>query len=102
MSTPQTSKELSPSIDEFAAMLNETLSADDAYEGSVVRGKVVSIEKDMAVIDVGLKSATRSKFTWSASRTRSVKRSSAATRLAAKRAGPVLRSSSRRARRSPV
>ncbi|MGE8943045.1 30S ribosomal protein S1 [Leptospira interrogans] len=55
MSTPQTSKELSPSIDEFAAMLNETLSADDAYEGSVVRGKVVSIEKDMAVIDVGLK-----------------------------------------------
>ncbi|MCL4768712.1 MAG: 30S ribosomal protein S1 [Hyphomicrobiaceae bacterium] len=55
MSTPQVSKELTPSRDEFAAMLNETLSSEDTYEGSVVRGKVVSIEKDMAVIDVGLK-----------------------------------------------
>jgi small subunit ribosomal protein S1 len=36
-------------------MLNETLSADDAYEGSVVRGRIVNIEKDMAIIDVGLK-----------------------------------------------
>ncbi len=55
MSTPQISKELSPSRDEFAAMLNETLSSEDTYEGSVVRGRIVSIEKDMAVIDVGLK-----------------------------------------------
>ena len=55
MSTPQISKELSPSRDEFAAMLNETLSSEDTYEGSVVRGKIVSIEKDMSVIDVGLK-----------------------------------------------
>ena len=55
MNTTQTAKDLTPTRDEFAAMLNETLSADDAYEGSVVRGKVVAIEKDMAVIDVGLK-----------------------------------------------
>jgi small subunit ribosomal protein S1 len=55
MSTPQVAKDLSPSRDEFAAMLNETLGSDDAYEGSVVRGKIVGIEKDMAVIDVGLK-----------------------------------------------
>ena len=55
MSTPLTSKELSPSRDEFAAMLNETLASDISYEGNVVRGRVVSIEKDMAVIDVGLK-----------------------------------------------
>jgi small subunit ribosomal protein S1 len=48
-------KEFSPSRDEFAAMLNETLSGDEAYEGSVVRGKIVAIEKDLAVIDVGLK-----------------------------------------------
>ncbi len=54
MSTLQTSKEMSPSRDEFAAMLNETL-AEDAYEGNVVKGKVVAIEKDLAVIDVGLK-----------------------------------------------
>jgi small subunit ribosomal protein S1 len=44
-----------PTRDDFAAMLNETLSADDAYEGSVVRGRIVNIEKDMAIIDVGLK-----------------------------------------------
>lgn len=55
MSTPQISNELTPSRDEFAAMLNETLAEDVSYEGNVVRGKVVAIEKDMAVIDVGLK-----------------------------------------------
>ncbi len=55
MSTPQISKELTPSRDEFAAMLDETLAEDVSYEGNVVRGKVVAIEKDMAVIDVGLK-----------------------------------------------
>ncbi|HEX7072565.1 MAG TPA: 30S ribosomal protein S1 [Hyphomicrobiaceae bacterium] len=55
MSTPQTSNEMTPSREEFAAMLNETLAEDVSYEGNVVRGRVVSIEKDMAVIDVGLK-----------------------------------------------
>jgi small subunit ribosomal protein S1 len=55
MSTPQTSKEYNPTRDDFAAMLTETLGADDAFEGSVVRGKIVGIEKDMAIIDVGLK-----------------------------------------------
>ncbi len=55
MSTPQVSKELTPSREEFAAMLDETLAEDVSYEGNVVRGKVVAIEKDMAVIDVGLK-----------------------------------------------
>ncbi|MGB3720815.1 MAG: 30S ribosomal protein S1 [Proteobacteria bacterium] len=55
MSTPQISNELTPSREEFAAMLNETLAEDVVYEGNVVRGKVVAIEKDMAVIDVGLK-----------------------------------------------
>ena len=55
MATAQTAKELNPSRDDFAAMLTETLGADDAFEGSVVRGKIVGIEKDMAIIDVGLK-----------------------------------------------
>ena len=51
----QLSKEMSPSHDEFAARLAESLAKDDLFEGSVVKGKVVSIVKDMAVIDVGLK-----------------------------------------------
>jgi small subunit ribosomal protein S1 len=55
MATAQTSSEYNPTRDDFAAMLTETLGADDAFEGSVVRGKIVGIEKDMAIIDVGLK-----------------------------------------------
>ena len=51
----EVSKEMSPSMDEFAAMLAESLAKDDLFEGSVVKGKVVGIEKDMAIIDVGLK-----------------------------------------------
>ncbi|MGD9668505.1 MAG: 30S ribosomal protein S1 [Hyphomicrobiaceae bacterium] len=54
MST-QVSKELNPSHDEFAAMLAESLAKDDLAEGEVVTGKVIAIEKDLAVIDVGLK-----------------------------------------------
>ncbi len=49
------SKDYSPSRDDFAAMLADSLAKDDLFEGSVVKGKVVGIEKDLAVIDVGLK-----------------------------------------------
>ncbi len=48
-------KEMNPTRDEFAALLAESLAKDDVYEGTVVKGKVVGIEKDLAVIDVGLK-----------------------------------------------
>ena len=48
-------KDYSPSRDDFAAMLAESLAKDDLFEGSVVKGRVVGIEKDLAVIDVGLK-----------------------------------------------
>jgi small subunit ribosomal protein S1 len=49
------SKEYNPTHEEFAALLAESLSKEDVFEGSVVKGKVVGIEKDLAVIDVGLK-----------------------------------------------
>ncbi len=55
MSMTGTPNEMTPSRDDFAAMLDETLAEDVAYEGNVVRGQIVGIEKDMAVIDVGLK-----------------------------------------------
>ncbi len=48
-------KDLNPTRDEFAALLAESLAKDEVYEGQVVKGTVVGIEKDMAVIDVGLK-----------------------------------------------
>jgi small subunit ribosomal protein S1 len=55
MSTAVESKEMNPTRDDFAALLSETLSQDDAFEGSVVKGTITAIEKDLAVIDVGLK-----------------------------------------------
>jgi len=43
----------------FAALLDETFSSDTSIEGSVLKGTVVAIENDVAVIDVGLKSEGR-------------------------------------------
>jgi small subunit ribosomal protein S1 len=48
-----------PSREDFTALLNETYGDEEAFEGSVVKGRVVAIEKDMAVIDVGLKTEGR-------------------------------------------
>ena len=47
--------ELNPSTEDFAALLEESFTQTDLYEGAVVKGIVVAIEKDLAVIDVGLK-----------------------------------------------
>jgi len=44
-----------PTREDFAALLEESLSATAMSEGSVVKGKIVGFEKDLAVIDVGLK-----------------------------------------------
>ena len=44
-----------PTREDFAALLEESLAETDMYEGTVVKGTVVGIEKDLAVIDVGLK-----------------------------------------------
>src|ERR671918_419901 len=58
MPEPQTSLS-HPSRDEFAALLEESLTGTALQEGSVVKGTVVGIEKDAAVIDVGLKTEGR-------------------------------------------
>ena len=44
-----------PSRDDFASLLEESFSENHSAEGSVVKGIVTAIEKDMAIIDVGLK-----------------------------------------------
>jgi small subunit ribosomal protein S1 len=49
----------SPSREDFAAMLAESFERSEVQEGSVVKGKVVAIEKDVAVIDVGAKTEGR-------------------------------------------
>jgi small subunit ribosomal protein S1 len=43
----------------FAALLEESLGARESFEGTVVRGTVVSIDNDFAIVDVGLKSEGR-------------------------------------------
>jgi small subunit ribosomal protein S1 len=48
-----------PSREDFAAMLEESFTTNDVQEGAVVKGKVVGIEKDIAVIDIGLKTEGR-------------------------------------------
>jgi small subunit ribosomal protein S1 len=49
----------SPSRDDFAALLDETLGGRDLGEGQVVHGRVVGVEKDIIIIDVGLKTEGR-------------------------------------------
>ncbi|MBX3570528.1 MAG: 30S ribosomal protein S1 [Rhizobiaceae bacterium] len=53
MSLAQSAKE------DFAALLAESFTADSLAEGSVIKGTIVAIEKDLAVIDVGLKTEGR-------------------------------------------
>jgi small subunit ribosomal protein S1 len=48
-----------PSREDFAQMLDESFHTGNLQEGAVIKGKVVGIEKDMAVIDVGLKTEGR-------------------------------------------
>ena len=45
--------------EDFAALLDATLGTDSGFDGSVITGRVVRIEGDSAVIDVGLKSEGR-------------------------------------------
>ena len=47
------------STQEFAALLEESLSVRPTFTGRVVKGTIVRIENDFAVIDVGLKSEGR-------------------------------------------
>ena len=48
-----------PSREDFAALLDESYGENEALEGAVIKGIVVAIEKDVAVIDVGLKTEGR-------------------------------------------
>jgi small subunit ribosomal protein S1 len=54
-----TASSATPSREDFAAMLEESFTQGSLQEGTVVKGIVVGIEKDMAVIDVGAKTEGR-------------------------------------------
>src|SRR5688572_8011291 len=44
-----------PTRDDFAALLEESFAKTDLAEGYVAKGIVTAIEKDVAIVDVGLK-----------------------------------------------
>jgi len=46
-------------VEDFAALLDATLGPDTGFAGSVVTGRVLRIDGDFAVLDVGLKSEGR-------------------------------------------
>ena len=46
---------LTPTREDFESLLLESYSDNPATEGSVVKGRIVAIENDFAIIDVGLK-----------------------------------------------
>ncbi len=52
-------KTTTPPKDSFAALLDESMGTASGLEGSVIKGTVIAIENDTALIDVGLKSEGR-------------------------------------------
>ena len=48
-----------PLKEDFAAMLDESFSEQRSVEGSVINGRIIAIENDFAMIDVGLKTEGR-------------------------------------------
>lgn len=48
-----------PTREDFSALLNDVYGEEDTLEGTVIKGRVVAIEKDVAVIDIGLKTEGR-------------------------------------------
>tara|TARA_R110000824_G_scaffold375286_2_gene566037 strand:- start:25007 stop:26716 length:1710 start_codon:yes stop_codon:yes gene_type:complete len=54
-----TTSALNPSREDFAALLEQSFSESSMQEGSVIKGTVVAIENDLAIVDVGLKTEGR-------------------------------------------
>src|SRR5579871_6690985 len=50
---------MNPTREDFAALLDESMGAGEFAEGTVVKGRVAAVDKDYAVIDVGLKTEGR-------------------------------------------
>src|SRR5256714_1679791 len=57
--TASAEKAAVPSREDFAKLLEESFDHGNLQEGSVIKGTIVGIEKDLAVIDVGLKTEGR-------------------------------------------
>ncbi len=57
--TQQNATEPSVTQEDFEALLMDSFVENEPIEGTVVKGRIVAIEKDLAIIDVGLKTEGR-------------------------------------------
>jgi small subunit ribosomal protein S1 len=57
--SPLVTTSMTPTRDDFAAMLDAQMGGSSQFEGRVVKGRVTALENDMVVVDVGLKSEGR-------------------------------------------
>lgn len=48
-----------PTTEEFESLLGEVFGVHDNIEGSVVRGKIINIDRECVLVDIGLKSEGR-------------------------------------------
>ena len=54
-----TAEQMAPSTEDFAAMLDEVFGADERFDGKVVTGTIIALDKESATIDIGLKAEGR-------------------------------------------
>nr|WP_198912409.1 30S ribosomal protein S1 [Parvularcula mediterranea] len=53
------SETMNPSVEDFAEMFEASVVDRESFEQTVVKGTITAIEKDMAIVDVGLKTEGR-------------------------------------------
>src|SRR5580704_13404629 len=56
---PSANSIAAPSRDDFAAMLEQSFVTQSPQEGAVIKGTIIAIENDFAMVDVGLKTEGR-------------------------------------------
>src|ERR1700753_1278509 len=56
---PTESSISTPSREDFATMLEQSFETQSPQEGAVIKGTIVAIENDFAMVDVGLKTEGR-------------------------------------------
>ena len=54
-----TAEQIAPSTEDFAAMLDEVFGKDERFDGKVVTGTIIALDKESATIDIGLKAEGR-------------------------------------------
>ncbi|WP_417316977.1 30S ribosomal protein S1 [Emcibacter sp.] len=54
-----TAEQAVPTTEDFAALLDETLGESQRFDGKVVTGTIIALDKEAAIVDIGLKAEGR-------------------------------------------